>query len=164
MAKKTISFSLSRGSFEKAIREINTFKKEYKNAVNLGVEKATKRLYELVINNCRDVGITIHDANIHWEYDRNTNVGRVWTNDIVIIFNEFGTGIRGTQDDWATQLGYNVNESGKGETGWRFYNIEHNYGGITHGINSRHMFYNALKTLENELSSDINIYVKRVFK
>ena len=115
----------------------------------------------LVIENCVKNNITLHHENIYYKYDKTINEGRVWTDDIVIIFNEFGTGIKGSQDEWANAMGYQVNLSGKGEEGWRFYNEEHDYGGLTHGIVSKHMFINALKEIEPQLAKTISVSISK---
>lgn len=153
---------LNKQSLQKASKELRILGKKLENGIEIDIEKATKRLYELVIKNCTDVGITIHRNNIYWEYNPSTKTGKVWTNDIVIQFNEFGTGIKGTQDGWANNFNYEVNQSGKGEKGWFFKNEEHLYQGITHGIESRHMFYDALIQIQNELPHTVSMTVKRL--
>lgn len=161
MSKIILKGNLSRNSFNNLAKEIEIYKQRLNEGINLGIEEATKKLYDLVIKNCKENNITIHHNNIHYDYDKDNNVGRVWTKDIVIMFNEFGTGIKGTQDDWANEIGYKVNQSGKGEEGWKFYNKEHKYGGITHGIVSKHMFINALKEIEPQLAKEISISISK---
>lgn len=161
MSKVTLKGTLSTNSFRHLAKQVELYKERVNKGVGLGVKEATERLYELIIKNCEENNITIHHSNIYYDYDSTKNVGRVWTDDIVIIFNEFGTGIKGTQDEWASSLGYEVNASGKGEKGWYFYNQEHNYGGLTHGIRSKHIFYNALQEIEKDLASNIAITISK---
>ena len=157
-----MTVSLNKQSLQKASKKLKEFGKNLKGSIEIDIEKATKKLYDKIIENCKDNNITIHDSNIFWEYDKNTNTGKVWTDDIVIQFNEFGTGIKGTQDSWANSFDYKVNQSGKGEKGWYFKNNEHLYNGITHGIVSKHMFYNALLEMQLELPKTISITIKRL--
>lgn len=161
MNKIVLKGNLSKNSFDNLAKEVRLYTKRFNEGVGLGIEEATKMLYEMVIQNCKANNITIHHNNIYWDFDKTKQVGRVWTDDIVIIFNEFGTGIKGTQDEWANEMGYEVNQSGKGEIGWGFYNQEHGYGGITHGIESKHMFINALKELEPVLAKNVSISISK---
>lgn len=161
MSKVVLKGTISNNSFGHLAKQVELYKKNFNKGVQLGVEEATKKLYDTVIKNCIDNNITIHHKNINWKFDKSKNEGRVWTDDIVIIFNEFGTGINGTQDEWANKLGYQVNASGKGEKGWYFYNSEHAYGGITHGIRSKHMFINALREIEPLLAKDVSISISK---
>ena len=146
----------------KASKRIQLLGKNIKNSVSSDIEKATDNLYNKIIENCKREGITIHYNNIYKEYDESLNIGKVWTDDIVIQFNEFGTGIKGVQDEWANTFNYVVNQSGKGLLGWGFYNKEHRYGGITHGIESRHLFYNALLDIQDELPETVSFTVTRL--
>ena len=157
-----IIVSLNKQSLQKASKKLKQFGKNLKSNIEIDIEKVTKKLYDKIIENCKDNNITIHDSNIYWEYDKNTNIGKVWTDDIVIQFNEFGTGIMGTQDSWANTFNYKVNQSGKGDEGWFFENKDHLYKGITHGIESKHMFYNALSEMQLELPKTISITIKRL--
>ncbi len=49
-----------------------------------------------------------------------------YSSDYIIIFNEFGTGVNGTQDDWADKHGYQLNLREKGEKGWWYPTDESN--------------------------------------
>lgn len=161
MSKIVLKGTLTKNSFGHLAKQVEIYKERLNEGVSLGVEEATVKLYDLIIKNCAENNITLHHQYIYCEYDKIKHEGRVWTDDIVIIFNEFGTGIKGTQDEWANELGYQVNASGKGEEGWSFYNKEHNYGGITHGIRSKHMFINALQEIEPELAKDVSISISK---
>ena len=161
MSKVTLKGNLTKNSFGNLAKQVELYKRRLNEGVGLGVEQATMELYDLIIKNCKDNNITIHHNNIFCKYDKDKKQGVVYTDDIVIIFNEFGTGIEGTQDEWANEMGYQVNESGKGQDGWYFYNREHNYGGITHGIRSKHMFINALKEIEQQLAKNVSIAISK---
>ena len=146
-------------------------KEAYNNSSEEFVEYATKRLYDLFIINCNSYNITNPETRINYDYDKNTKTGRVYTDDIVIIFNEFGTGIKGVQDDWADEYGYVVNRSGKGESGWWYpakeddpnpYKWTDKSGqlrALTHGLDSRHMLYDAYMQLQSELGEIIEMTI-----
>lgn len=98
-------------------------------------------------------------------------MGIVWSNSAVIYFNEFGTGVRGNQDDWASKHGYQVNSSGKGSTGWWYPTDEsdpnpYKWTGedgqlraLTHGLDSGHMFYNALLQIQSEFGQMLDMTI-----
>lgn len=161
MSKTTLKGNLSKNSFDKLSKQVKEYKTRLNKGFNLGIKEATEKLYDLIIEKCIENNITIHYENIFMEYDEIKKIGRVYSNDEVIVLNEFGSGIKGTQDEWANKFGYQVNLSGKGKEGWKFYNQEHGYGGITHGIPSKHMFYEALKEIEKELAKDVQISIDK---
>lgn len=154
---------------EAQLRKIeNSFEKGLDN----GLRKTTEIAYKRVIDNASYNHIENHLDSIHYEYDSNTKKGRVYSSDPVIIFNEFGTGIRGTQDEWANKFGYQVNASGKGETGWFYPTTEddpnpykHYYNGqlygFTHGLPSRHMFYDAYEDTKKQVGELVTIELSK---
>ncbi len=161
MAKMTIE--LSKQSLERAIKNLQDFADDYKKGISNSIKAATERLYQLIIAYCNSENVGNYTDAIQWEYDEKKNVGRVWvtsegkeSHGLVIILNEFGTGIKGTQDGYANKHGYKVNASGKGETGWAFptKNGEFKW---THGLPSKHMFYNAFQDVKREFGDIINI-------
>lgn len=152
------------GEFSKNTQQQLT---KLKKAINEGsesfVKQATKRMYELVVANCNDKNISNASSRINYEYDDGKNVGKVFTDDQVVIFNEFGTGIKGEQgSEWAQAFDYTVNESGKGESGWwypttaddpnpyKWRDKDGQLRALTHGLESRHMFYDAYQQVLNE--------------
>ena len=161
MSKITLKGNLTKNSLGHLARQISFYKENINKGLDLGIEELTMKLYDIVIRNCRENNITLHHQYIYAEYDKKSNIGRVWTDDIVIIFNEFGTGINGIQDAWANFFDYKVNLSGKGLKGWYFRNDEHNYEGITHGIMSKHMFINALKEIQKDIPNNIEVSILR---
>ena len=84
----------------------------------------------------------------------------VYSSDPVIIYNEFGTGIRGTQDEWANKFGYQVNASGKGESGWVYPKDDGTFG-FTHGLPSRHMFYDAYIDTKKDVGRIVGIELSK---
>lgn len=155
-------------------KQIVKIKQAYSVGCENLVEYATQRLYELFVQNCKLYNISNPESRIHIEYNKNLKIGRVYTDDIVIIFNEFGTGIKGTQDEWASQYGYQVNASGKGEDGWWYptdesdpnpYKWKDKDGqlrALTHGLDSRHMLYDAYMQLQNEFSEIVEMTIGKV--
>ena len=157
------------------IQQLKNQIEKLKEACNKGCENlvqyATERLYELFVQNCKRYNIDNSESRIHYDYDKETKIGKVWTDDIVIIFNEFGTGIKGTQDKWASKYGYHVNASGKGENGWwyptdesdpnphKWKDADGQLRALTHGLDSRHMLYDAYMQLQSEFSEIIEMTI-----
>lgn len=161
MSKITLKANLTKNSFNHLARQLEIYKENVNKGIELSIKDLTMKLYDLVIEKCKENNITLHHQYIYAEYDKENNQGRIWTDDMVIIFNEFGTGIKGTQDSWANLFGYKVNASGKGLFGWYFYNKDHKYGGITHGIQSKHMFINALREIQKDIPNNVAISISR---
>ena len=174
MAKMTIE--LSKQSLERAIKNLQDFADDYKKGISNSIKAATERLYQLIIAYCNSENVGNYTDAIQWEYDEKKNVGRVWvtsegkeSHGLVIILNEFGTGIKGTQDEYANKHGYKVNASGKGQEGWWYPTTESDPNpykwvdkdgqlrALTHGLPSKHMFYNAFQDVKREFGDIINI-------
>lgn len=138
------------------------------------VEYATQRLYELFVQNCKNYNISNPESRINFTYSKETKIGKVYTDDMVIIFNEFGTGIKGVQDEWANQYGYQVNKSEKGEDGWWYPTDESDPNpykwldpngqlrALTHGLDSRHMLYDAYMQLQSEFNELIDMTIGKM--
>lgn len=161
MSKIRIQKTLNRNGFLELAKLTQDYKKNIIEGTKNGVEKSTKILYEEVLNNCKT-----NDGSNWKHYDKSIicepENGLIYTDEPVVIFNEFGTGIVGSQDFWADEFDYKVNESGKGEKGWKYYNKEFKYGGFTHGLPSRHMFFNALRDTEPIIDETISMEIKRL--
>ena len=115
---------LSKKSLEEAKKFLNKYQEAYSKGIDNAVKYATEMMYNKVLEYCYANGISNHTSQIQWQYDDNTKTGRVWTNDMVIIFNEMGTGIVGSNNPHPNPDGpfkswkYDVNEHG--EKGWRY--------------------------------------------
>lgn len=173
MKKIALQTNLSVKQIQELKKQLEQIKIAYEHGCENFVEYATKRFYDLVILNCNSAGIVNHLNTIKWKYDKNTKTGCVYTDgtrdSLVIIFNEFGTGIKGIQDEWASEHNYQVNKSGKGAEGWWYSSSESDPNpykwttpngeirALTHGLESRHMFYDALIQLQSEFSEMIEI-------
>lgn len=158
MTKVILTANLSVNSINNLKQKLEKTKFLIEKGSKNFVEYATQRLYDLVIGECGKYNISNPESRISAEYDKENKIGRVYTNDIVIIFNEFGTGIKGIQDEWANKYGYQVNRSGKGESGWVYYKDNDTFG-FTHGLDSRHMFYNAYLQIQQELGEMIEMTI-----
>lgn len=164
MSKVIIKGNLSRNSFKQIVKELKDYKRKLNKGAELGIEEASLKLYDLILEKMDSYNLSDHKGEVKHE---KITIGKnqaykVYTNDIVIMFHEFGTGIKGTNDKWANTFGYTVNASGKGEKGWYFYNKKNNYGGITHGLTSKHIFYEALMEIEKDLAKEVQVQIDLV--
>ena len=155
---------LSKKSLENAKKFLNKYQEAYSKGVDNAVKYATEMMYNKVLEYCYANGISNHTSQIQWQYDDNTKTGRVWTNDMVIIFNEMGTGIVGSNNPHPNPDGpfkswkYDVNEHG--EKGWKYPKEDGTYG-WTKGLPSRHMFYSAFQDIKSEIGNIVDIEIRK---
>jgi hypothetical protein len=155
---------LSKKSLEEAKKFLNKYQEAYSKGIDNAVKYATEMMYNKVLEYCYANGISNHTSQIQWQYDDNAKSGRVWTNDMVIIFNEMGTGIVGSNNPHPNPDGpfkswkYDVNEHG--EKGWKYPKEDGTYG-WTRGLPSRHMFYSAFQDIKNEIGNIVDIEIRK---
>lgn len=155
---------LSKKSLEKAKKFLNKYQEAYSKGVDNAVKYATEMMYNKVLEYCYANGISNHTSQIQWQYDDNTKTGRVWTNDMVIIFNEMGTGIVGSSNPHPNPDGpfkswkYDVNEHG--EEGWLYPKEDGTYG-RTRGLPSGHMFYSAFQDIKDEIGNIVDVEIRK---
>lgn len=154
---------LSQKSINQAKKLIQNFADSYKRGIKNAIKAATEELYKRVIENCEAGNLSGYTDAIHWDYDKSNNVGRVWvtsegqgSNGMVIILNEFGTGIKGDAKQYAKKHGYEINQSKKGDTGWAFPTKDGTMK-WTHGIRSKKMFYDAYESIKKDFIGIVNV-------
>lgn len=164
MAKNTLTIELSKESLNQAIEYLKRYKNAYEKGVSNAIEYATELMYEKVKQYCYDNGILNHTNNIYMEYDYIKNTGKVWTNDMVLIFNEMGTGITGLNNPHPNpseafkSWKYDVNEHG--EKGWYYPKDDGSYG-WTKGLSSRHMFFDSFNEIKKEIGDIVNVEIRK---
>lgn len=155
---------LSKKSLEEAKKFLNKYQEAYSKGIDNAVKYATEMMYNKVLEYCYANGISNHTSQIQWQYDDNAKSGRVWTDDMVIIFNEMGTGIVGSNNPHPNPDGpfkswkYDVNEHG--EKGWKYPKEDGTYG-WTRGLPSRHMFYSAFQDIKSEIGNIVDIEIRK---
>ena len=144
------------------------------------IKQATEATYNKVLQYCYENGISNHTSEVKWSYDEQKNVGRVWTNDWVLIFNEMGTGITGKGKSHPYSSGpfkswkYDINSHG--EAGWWYPTTESDPNPYkwtdkdgqlrawTQGLPSRHMFYSAYNDIKNEIGNYVEVGLRKTTK
>lgn len=155
---------LSKKSLEETKKFLNKYQEAYSKGIDNAVKYATEMMYNKVLEYCYANGISNHTSQIQWQYDDNAKSGRVWTNDMVIIFNEMGTGIVGSNNPHPNPDGpfkswrYDVNEHG--EKGWKYPKEDGTYG-WTKGLPSRHMFYSAFQDIKSEIGNIVDVEIRK---
>lgn len=162
--KTLLTMELSKDSLKNAINYLNKFKDAYEKGIDSAVLHATEMMYEKVKQYCYEVGISEHTNNIYMEYDYNTKIGKVGTSDMVLIFNEMGTGLTGANNSHPSpsenfkSWKYDVNEHD--EKGWYYPKDDSTYG-WTKGLPSRHMFYDAFNDIKDEVGDIVEVELRK---
>ena len=160
--RTTKTIELSKQSLKQAKEYLNKYVEAYEKGLDNAVEYATNMMYEKVKQYCYDNGIEKHTNNISMEYDATKKLGRVFTNDMVIIFNEMGTGIVGKNNPHPSPAkefkGWMYDVNNHGERGWRYPKDDGTYG-RTRGLPSRHMFYSAFNDIKDEIGDIVDIQI-----
>ena len=136
---------------------LNKAIEEHNQAVNNAIKTATEAMYEKVLQYCYENNIVEHTDRIFMEFDPINNIGKVWSGDAVIIFNEMGTGIVGSNDPHPNPLvewTYDVNQHG--EKGWKYPKEDGTFG-WTKGLPSRHMFYSAFEDIKDKIGDIVSV-------
>ena len=150
---RTITFSLEPASISKAIREVERYRDDLKQACQELVERLTHegevvaKMY-IAAYPAVDTGELM--GSINGVYDPSRHVGIVKADTYYAIYVEYGTGVRG---------GNNPHPLGDGQyrdTGWYYYNEREGKVKWTLGMPSRPFMYSTMRELENRLESIAN--------
>lgn len=127
------------------------------------IEDLTNKAYDLVKANVSEYA-PVHASNIFQEVSGNT--GKVYTNDKVLIYNEYGTGIVGSQNPhpdlkgWTYMTNNNINYA----VGWHYLNEETGEAGFTKGLPARKGFYNSREQMKAVAKDKLKIIIENSFK
>lgn len=106
--------------------------------------------YEILMQVLDSNNLSNHKNNVKKEMIDNNTGFRIWTNDWVIIFNEYGTGIvgSGTHPN-PKNYEYNRSSDKKDEQGrWIYFNEHVNSYLTTSGMIAKHMFYDIEEAIK----------------
>lgn len=173
MAKKVIRFGLSVKEIDKAIRELEQYKREVIQKTDLLREKVAERIAEL--SRSGFAGAVVDDlikggqrtAQVEVSIDNRENVTIVIAKGEDAIWAEFGAGVYhngspgSSPHPKGSELGFTIGGYGKGmgkKNTWGFY--EDGELRLTHGAPATMPMYNALKTVCDEISE----IAREVFK
>ena len=174
--EKKITIELSKKSIAEAIQKLEKYLESLSVGTNNGVKEATETLYRKVIDNCNEGNLGRFIGEVHQEYDKSKNIGRVWTKDMVVIINEYGSGIRGSESPHPKANGWKYDVNNHGEKGWwyptdssdpnphKWVDDDGQLRALTRGIKSKRMFYNAYKEVKKEYKKIVNMSLNAEIK
>ena len=151
VGKTVIKFSLDTKDINRAIKEVQQFKKEF-------IEKCNRLISELV-----DYGVDIAKVQIEqldaWYtgelmnsiegyYSPTYGVGIIKAGAYYAAFVEFGTGVVGSQSSHPNPQGWQYDINGHGDDGWVYYDDDSGNFRWTKGFRSRPFMYNTARELE----------------
>lgn len=126
-------------NIDEILAALNKIPKQLEEKVNKGTNELVDDIYNDVIEKCVNGNLSNHLDGINKEHY--VNGGRIYSDDPIIIFNEMGTGVVGSNSPKPTGFEgwkYDVNEHG--EAGWKYPKKDGTFG-WTKGIPAKTMFY-----------------------
>lgn len=153
---KTISFSLSESSIEKAKQQLIQYRDNVNKKAELLVKSLVDRGVKVTQTSISTMGAVYTGellGSIQGAFNPSTGVGMIYTDCQWAKFVLFGTGIRGKEapSSYASVAGWKYDINNHGEEGWFYYRDGAWH--WTNGFPSRDFFYDTVKVLEKELST-----------
>lgn len=157
---KTKTAVLSSNSF----KDLAKFVEEYKQALIQGQSSGIKKLTEIGLQRVIDNSPNINSGRLGISLDTEITpeLGRIYTSDEVIIFNEFGTGIIGLNNSHpeASAKGWRYDVNEHGEKGWYYLGDDGEYH-WTKGLPAGKMFFNTKQELEQIAKETMSIELNK---
>lgn len=152
MAKKVIKFSLDEKSIDRAIQELNEYKKLFKFKCDLLVKTLTEYGVEIAKMEVKklDAVYTGELQNSIEGFFPSHNVGIIRAGATYAVYVEFGTGVVGKGSPHPDPQGYQYDVNNHGYKGWIYYDEDSGEFRWTQGYKSRPFMYNTAKQLEKE--------------
>ena len=153
MAKTVIRFTLDQKDINRAIKELQQFKKEFLEKCNLLVEALTDYGVEVA-----KVQVAQLDAvytgelmnSIEGYYSPTYNVGIIKAGAIYAAYVEFGTGVVGESSPHPNPQDWQYDINSHGDEGWVYYDDYSGKFRWTKGFKSRPFMYNTARQLEKD--------------
>lgn len=152
MSKKII-FGLSTKEINRAIRELEQYKKELNRKTSLLIEALTDRGVEIAKAQIRELGAVYTgelEESITGYFNPTVQVGIIRAGAPYAIYVEFGTGVVGAGSPHPAPAGWRYDVNNHGEAGWWYFNDRDQKWHWTKGIESRPFMYNTVQILERE--------------
>lgn len=153
MAKTVIRFSLNEKDINRAIKEVEQFKKEFLEKCNQLIEALTDygvKVAKLKVTELDAVYTGELWNSIEGYYSPTYGVGIIKAGAYYAAYVEFGTGVVGSQSPHPNPQGWQYDVNGHGDEGWVYYD---DYTGAfrwTKGFKSRPFMYETARQLERE--------------
>lgn len=154
--KNQINLSVqSLQEFQKKLQKIES---RLKSNIKLATMDLMETTYELLIELYKNNNLKNHINTLHKEIISDGNGFRIWTNDWIVIFNEYGTGIigSGTHPN-STGYQYNLQSQYKDKYGrWVYFNKKTESFITTKGMKAKHMYYDAEQIIKKYIGEYYN--------
>jgi len=150
---KKIIFGLSTKEINRAIRELEQYKKELNRKTSLLIEALTDRGVEIAKAQIRELGAVYTgelEESITGYFNPTVQVGIIRAGAPYAIYVEFGTGVVGAGSPHPAPAGWRYDVNNHGEAGWWYFNDRDQKWHWTKGIESRPFMYNTVQILERE--------------
>lgn len=153
MAKTVIRFTLDEKDINRAIREVEQFKKEFLEKCNRLVEALTDEGVKIAKIKVAELDAVYTGElmnSIEGYYSPTYNVGIIKAGAYYAAYVEFGTGVVGKQSPHPTPNGWQYDVNAHGDEGWVYYDDESGKFRWTKGFKSRPFMYNTARQLEKD--------------
>jgi predicted dehydrogenase len=160
---KTKTTILSSNSFKDLAKFIDSYKLALEKGQANGIQKLVEIGKERVIANSPNISGARLESAI--KTDVTPELGRIYTNDEVIVFNEFGTGIVGSNNSHpeASAKGWRYDVNEHGEKGW-YYEGDDGEWHWTKGLPASKMFFNTKEELRQIAKDTMTIELNKSIK
>ena len=151
MAKTVIKFSLDSKEIERAIKEVNQFKKEFLEKCNLLIEALTDYGVDVAKLKVKELDAVYTGElmnSIEGYYSPTYNVGIIKAGAYYAAYVEFGTGVVGKGAAHPNPQGWQYDVNNHGDEGWVYYDDYSGKFRWTKGFKSRPFMYNTARELE----------------
>lgn len=151
MARKVITCTLDAHDIDRAIKELQQYKREFREKCDRLIEALTDEGAQIA-----RVQVTALDAiytgelknSIEGYYSPTTNIGIIRAGAYYAAYVEFGTGVVGSRSPHPDPQGWQYDVNGHGDSGWVYYDEESGDFRWTKGFKSRPFMYNTARELE----------------
>ena len=153
MAKRVIKFTLDENEIDRAIKEVEQFKKEILEKCNQLVEALTDygvEVAKLQVAKLDAVYTGELMNSIEGYYSPSTNVGIIKAGAYYAAYVEFGTGVVGSTSPHPDSQGWQYDINNHGDSGWVYYDDNSGEFKWTKGFKSRPFMYNTARQLEKD--------------
>ena len=145
---------LSKKSIQETIQRLQRIENKTQENFILATKDLMEAVYQALIDVFNSNNLSNHISSLNKELTDGGLGFRIWTNDWIVIFNEYGTGVKG-EGTHQNSDGYKYNEHKRTETEEKL-NIPNNYWiyykdgdfYITNGMEAKHIFYDTEQTLK----------------
>ena len=165
MGRRVISFGLNEKDLNRAIRELEEYRKEFLRKCNELVRQLTEHgeeiaKLEVVQLGAFDTG-NLHES-IHGYFDPDSRVGFIKAECWYAVYVEYGTGIKGFNEGRHPaymEHGWYYDKNHHGEAGWTYFSVRDGRFHHTTGKVSKPFMYNTFRILQQQAHN----YAQTVF-